>query len=231
MPEDIDEVEGDAGAPRAPPAEPGAARLRRVRGALVRGRRVRRSGGARPGGRPGGPRQLRDHGRGGPRHLRGGARRGRAAGWTPRPPPGTGRDCGRSGWQGSATAMPGARAPSFTRSPRTCTRSATTGARSGRAPGAARSSAGSRTTTSSAATARDRHISTSNPLIGEPRDFVNDDIEFRQFSCPGCGTLIENEVAVASDPVLRDIDLRAAAREVCASAESDAAEEVPVNGD
>ena len=54
----------------------------------------------------------------------------------------------------------------------------------------------------------DRHISTSNPLIGEPRDFVNDDIEFRQFSCPGCGTLIENEVAVASDPVLRDIDLR-----------------------
>ena len=54
----------------------------------------------------------------------------------------------------------------------------------------------------------DRHISASNPLIGEPRDFINDDIEFRQFSCPGCGTLIENEVAVASDPVLRDIELR-----------------------
>ena len=55
----------------------------------------------------------------------------------------------------------------------------------------------------------DRHISTSNPLIaGEPRDFINEDVEFRQFSCPGCGTLIENEVAVASDPVLRDIELR-----------------------
>ena len=53
----------------------------------------------------------------------------------------------------------------------------------------------------------DRHISDSNPLIGEPRDFVNDEVEFRQFSCPGCGTLIENEVAVASDPVLRDIEL------------------------
>ena len=53
----------------------------------------------------------------------------------------------------------------------------------------------------------DRHISESNPLIGEPRDFINDDIEFRQFSCPGCGILIENEVAVASDPVLKDIEL------------------------
>ena len=53
----------------------------------------------------------------------------------------------------------------------------------------------------------DRHVSESNPLIGEPRDFVDDDVEFRQFSCPGCGTLIENEVAIASDPVLKDIEL------------------------
>ena len=55
-----------------------------------------------------------------------------------------------------------------------------------------------------------RHISTSNPLIGEPRDFINEDVEFRQFSCPGCGILIENEVAVASDPVLEDIHLACA---------------------
>ena len=54
----------------------------------------------------------------------------------------------------------------------------------------------------------DRHISESSPLIGEPRDFINDDVEFRQFSCPSCGTLIENEVAIASDPVLKDIELR-----------------------
>ena len=53
----------------------------------------------------------------------------------------------------------------------------------------------------------DRHVSASNPLIGEPRDFINEDVEFRQFSCPGCGALIENEVAVASDPVLEDIRL------------------------
>ena len=54
----------------------------------------------------------------------------------------------------------------------------------------------------------DLHISRSNPLIGEPRDFINDDVSFRQFSCPGCGTLIENEVAIASDPLLEDIRLK-----------------------
>jgi len=30
---------------------------------------------------------------------------------------------------------------------------------------------------------------------------------FRQFFCPGCGALIENEIARADDPVLRDIEL------------------------
>ena len=51
----------------------------------------------------------------------------------------------------------------------------------------------------------DLHISRSNPLIGEPGDFVNDEVVFRQFSCPGCGVIVENEVAMAGDPVLDDI--------------------------
>ena len=34
---------------------------------------------------------------------------------------------------------------------------------------------------------------------------INEDVEFRQFSCPGCGTLSEHEVAVTSAPVLEDI--------------------------
>ena len=38
----------------------------------------------------------------------------------------------------------------------------------------------------------DRHISASHPLIGEPRDCINENVEFRKFSRPGCGTLIEN---------------------------------------
>ena len=29
----------------------------------------------------------------------------------------------------------------------------------------------------------------------------------RQFCCPGCGLAIENEIAVAEDPVLRDVDI------------------------
>ena len=50
-------------------------------------------------------------------------------------------------------------------------------------------------------------MSESNPLIGEPKDHINDDVVFRQFYCPGCGTLIENEVSIASDPPLMDISI------------------------
>ncbi|MGD9601402.1 MAG: hydantoinase B/oxoprolinase family protein [Gammaproteobacteria bacterium] len=52
-------------------------------------------------------------------------------------------------------------------------------------------------------------VSASNPLIGDPRDFIDDDVAFRQFCCPGCGTQIDNEIAVAHDPVLCDIALKA----------------------
>jgi len=31
--------------------------------------------------------------------------------------------------------------------------------------------------------------------------------QFRQFCCPGCGLAIENEIAVADDPVLRDVEI------------------------
>ncbi|MBF0277041.1 MAG: hydantoinase B/oxoprolinase family protein [SAR324 cluster bacterium] len=54
----------------------------------------------------------------------------------------------------------------------------------------------------------EKEISRSNPLIGDPIDFIDDQVVYRQFYCPGCGTLIENEVAIASDPILRDILLR-----------------------
>ena len=50
-----------------------------------------------------------------------------------------------------------------------------------------------------------RPVSESNPLIGDPSLFVDDAVEFRLFCCPGCGAQIENEIAVATDPILRDI--------------------------
>ena len=53
----------------------------------------------------------------------------------------------------------------------------------------------------------DRPVSVANPLIGAPERFIDDPVVFRQFFCPGCGTLIENEIAVQNDPVLSDINL------------------------
>ena len=50
-------------------------------------------------------------------------------------------------------------------------------------------------------------IGASNPNIGDWQRYLDEAPQFRQFSCPGCGALIENEVATASDPVLRDIEL------------------------
>ena len=54
----------------------------------------------------------------------------------------------------------------------------------------------------------ERPVSASNPLIGDPARFIDEGAQFRQFYCPGCGTLIENEIAVANDPILHDIQLR-----------------------
>ncbi len=42
-------------------------------------------------------------------------------------------------------------------------------------------------------------------LVGDPARLIDDRVMFRQFYCPGCGGLIENEVAVASHPVLKGI--------------------------
>jgi N-methylhydantoinase B len=55
---------------------------------------------------------------------------------------------------------------------------------------------------------RESDISTANPNIGDYRRYIDDRPVFRQFFCPGCGALIENEVARATDPVLWDIELR-----------------------
>jgi N-methylhydantoinase B len=53
----------------------------------------------------------------------------------------------------------------------------------------------------------DNPIEASSPLAGDPHRYIDDEPVFRQFFCPGCGTLIENEIALAQDPVLRDIEV------------------------
>jgi N-methylhydantoinase B len=48
----------------------------------------------------------------------------------------------------------------------------------------------------------DRPIEDANPLIVDPVTFIDDEVVFRQYICPGCATLLENEVILASsDPV------------------------------
>src|SRR5438034_1280985 len=53
----------------------------------------------------------------------------------------------------------------------------------------------------------DRPIQEANTLIGEPGRLIDEAVEFRQFCCPACGGLIENEVRRAHDPTLWDIAL------------------------
>jgi N-methylhydantoinase B len=55
----------------------------------------------------------------------------------------------------------------------------------------------------------DRPIQAANPLIGDPQRFIDAAVQFRQFYCPACGGLIENEVSRAEDPLLWDIALAA----------------------
>jgi acetone carboxylase gamma subunit len=54
---------------------------------------------------------------------------------------------------------------------------------------------------------RESDIRVANPNIGDYKRYIDDRPVFRQFSCPGCGALIENEVAREGDEVLRDIEL------------------------
>ena len=53
----------------------------------------------------------------------------------------------------------------------------------------------------------DAPIEASNPIVGDPRRFIDPLPQFRQFFCPGCGALIENEIAVSDEPLLRDVEL------------------------
>ena len=47
-----------------------------------------------------------------------------------------------------------------------------------------------------------KELTEAGPLVNDPAEYVDDELEFRQYYCPGCGTLLENEVILADlDPV------------------------------
>jgi N-methylhydantoinase B len=60
---------------------------------------------------------------------------------------------------------------------------------------------------------KERPIQDANPLIVDPSLFIDDEVVFRQYFCPGCATLLENEVVLASTPPIWDKQLAPNARE------------------
>jgi N-methylhydantoinase B len=57
------------------------------------------------------------------------------------------------------------------------------------------------------AVVREGPIQEANPLIADPRLFIDDEVVFRRFFCPGCATLLETEVILASSPPVWDKQL------------------------
>jgi acetone carboxylase gamma subunit len=55
---------------------------------------------------------------------------------------------------------------------------------------------------------RDLPIEAANPLIVDPAIFIDDEVVFRQYVCPGCATLLENEVILATSEPVWDKQLR-----------------------
>ena len=54
---------------------------------------------------------------------------------------------------------------------------------------------------------QDNDIRSANPNVGDYQRYLDVRPVFRQFFCPGCGALLENEIACEGDALLRDIEL------------------------
>jgi N-methylhydantoinase B len=50
-------------------------------------------------------------------------------------------------------------------------------------------------------------LSDANRYIGDPARYVDEEMVFRRFFCPGCGVLLDTEVARLRDEPLWDIEL------------------------
>lgn len=47
-----------------------------------------------------------------------------------------------------------------------------------------------------------RPLEDANQLLVDPSQYIDDEMEYREYYCPGCGLMIENEVILAeSEPV------------------------------
>ena len=54
---------------------------------------------------------------------------------------------------------------------------------------------------------RDNNIQAANPLIVDPKLFIDPEVVFRQYFCPSCAVQIETEVLLASSEPVWDKEL------------------------
>lgn len=47
-------------------------------------------------------------------------------------------------------------------------------------------------------------LTEANPLIIDPSHFVDDELEIREYYCPGCATLLEAQMMKAGSDILED---------------------------
>lgn len=52
---------------------------------------------------------------------------------------------------------------------------------------------------------REQPLSEGNPTLRDPAIYTDSTVVFRQFICPGCGTMLETEVAVDGAPPQWDV--------------------------
>ena len=57
----------------------------------------------------------------------------------------------------------------------------------------------------------ERPLQDANPYVGDATRYVDADVRLRQYVCPGCGVLLDNEVARVGDPPIWDINVPAGA--------------------
>jgi N-methylhydantoinase B len=50
-------------------------------------------------------------------------------------------------------------------------------------------------------------LAEANRYVGDPGRFVDEEMVFRRFYCPGCGVLLDTEVARRRDAPLQDIEI------------------------
>ena len=54
---------------------------------------------------------------------------------------------------------------------------------------------------------REQPLTEANPHVRDPSLYTDSTVVFRQFVCPGCGTMLETEIAVDGAPPQWDIRL------------------------